>query len=374
MLLKNAFVYFPDFCFRKADVRTEGPVIVEVAPEIPGDGTDLCGKKLIPGLIDLHSHGCVGGDWTRADHAMFRKMAGYYGRNGVTSLCATTMSLPPSMLIKAMESIYSFAQGETGGSYLQGINMEGPFFNKEKKGAQAEENLLDPDSMLFDRLQQASGGMIKLCDFAPELPGADAFIDRYKDRVVLSMAHTAASYETAMAAIRRGIRHATHLYNAMTPFTHRSPGVVGAVYDSNVSAEMISDGIHLNPAVVRITFSILGADRVALISDSMEACGMPNGVYELGGQEVTVKDGLATLRSGVIAGSATNQFVCMQRAIQFGVPEETAIRAATYNPAHIIGCDKTAGSIQPGLNADLVVVDDDYTIERVFIRGGELVL
>lgn len=371
MLLKNARVYHHDFRFEKADIRVEQDKIMQVAPEIPGEGIDLSGLTVIPGLIDIHSHGCVGCDWSRNNLEDYAKMARYYARSGITSLCATTMSLPIEKLTAIMQDIEKFSHEKTGGAYLQGINMEGPFFSKKKKGAQAEGNLIDPATAVFERLQAASGGNIRLCDLAPELEGAMEFIRAMKGSVTLSIAHTAADYETAKEAIANGARHTTHLYNAMTPFTHRSPGVVGAVFDSDITAEMISDGIHLHGAVVRITFDILGDARPVLISDSMEACGMPNGEYELGGQAVTVKDGLATLADGTIAGSATNQFECMRRAIRFGVRPEAAIRAATYNPAGVIGKTDVAGSIQEGKNADLVVVDDDYSIVRVFVKGQD---
>lgn len=374
MIFKNARVYLPDFVFQKADVKFENGKIIEVASHIAGEGEDLAGRTLLPGFVDIHSHGCVGCDWSRASQSDYRKMAAYYAKNGVTSLLATTMSLPGEVLCDIMKEIKAFKESEHEGAYLHGINMEGPFFSKKKKGAQAEENIIDPDEELFERLWQASGGTIKLCDLAPELPGAMDFIAHNKGRCTLSIAHTDADYDTAMAAVRQGARHITHLYNAMTPFTHRAPGVVGAAFDSDAVAEMISDGIHLNPAVVRISFQILGSARIALISDSMEACGMPNGQYELGGQAVQVQDGLATLCDGTIAGSATNQFECCRRAIRFGVPAEEAVRAATHTPAKSVGVQDLAGSIQAGSNADFVVVDDEYTIQKVLVKGREVSL
>lgn len=373
MILKNALVYMPDFKFHKADVRVADGKITEAAHSIDEVGEDCTGKMLLPGFIDIHSHGCMGCDWSRADRASYEKMTAYYAKNGVTSLCATTMSLPGERLGDAMSEIKSFMESdESGGAYVHGINMEGPFFSKKKKGAQAEENLFDPNLELFNRLWKISGENIKLCDIAPELPGAMEFIEKVKGRCVISIAHTAADYAVAKSAIAAGASHVTHLYNAMTPFTHRAPGVVGAVYDSNVTAEMICDGIHLDPAVVRITFQILGDERVTLISDSMEACGMPNGEYELGGQRVQVNDGSATLADGTLAGSATNLFQCTRRAIDFGVPAEIAIKAATYNPARTIGVLESAGTIERGKSADLVLTNERYEIERVWVRGKEI--
>lgn len=375
MLFKNARVYGPDFLFSRMDVRIEEGKIAEVGPALPGEGVDLSGLTLLPGLCDIHSHGCMGCDWSRNSLDDYRKMALYYARNGVTSVCATTMSLPVGKLREILADIRRFMDQESGGAYVHGVNLEGPFISKAKKGAQAAENIMDPDMDIFEELQRHAGGKILMVDIAPETPGADAFTARFAGGVVISIAHTAAGYDTAMHAISAGASHVTHLYNAMTPYTHREPGVVGAAFDSRVTAEIISDGIHLHPAAVRVTFKVMGDSRVALISDSMEACGMPNGEYELGGQAVDVCDGKATLADGTIAGSATNQFECMRRAIlRFGVPEETAIRAATANPARIVGADRVAGSIEPGKNADLVITDAEYHIRRVFIKGREIAL
>lgn len=371
MLLKNLRVYFPDFTFHTADVRFEGERITEVGAALSGEGEDCTGFTLLPGFLDVHSHGCMGCDWSRPNKEEYRKMTREYARTGVTSLLATTMSLPGETLVGIMETIHAFMQEEPTGAYLQGINMEGPFFSKAKKGAQAEENIIDPDNNLFGRLFAASGNSIRLCDVAPELPGALEFIRQNAPRTTISMAHTAATYEEAMAGIAAGVSHTTHLYNAMTPMTHRAPGVVGAVYDSNVFAELISDGIHVAPAMVRLTFRILGSNRMVLVSDSMEACGMKNGQYELGGQAVNVTDGLATLHDGTIAGSATNQFECCRRAISFGVPAEDAIKGATYNPAKSIGVLDQVGTIETGKIADLVITDSEYNVKRVFIRGKE---
>lgn len=371
MLLKNARVFHPDHHFEQADVRIEEGRIVEVAQGLPGEGENLGGKTLIPGLCDIHSHGCVGGDWSRPDPESYRRMSHFYAQNGVTSICATTMSLPVPELEQIMSALGRFAGEDCGGTHIAGINMEGPFFSKKRKGAQAEENIIDPDVKVFHRLQALSGGRIKLCDIAPELPGADDFIQKVKSEAVISLAHTDADYETACHAFSLGARHATHLYNAMTLLVHRQPGVVGAVLESkDVVAELITDGIHLHPATVRLTFSILDG-RVALISDSMEACGMPDGEYELGGQPVIVEAGRATLRDGTIAGSATDLYTCMRRAIAFGVPPEAAVRAATDTPAESIGLTDI-GKIQPGCWADLCLTDGDFQLQRVWLRGREL--
>ena len=252
--------------------------------------------------------------------------------------------------------------------------MEGPFISASKKGAQAEENILHCDYEYFCRLQKAAKGLIKLVDLAPEEPGAMEFIEKAKDEVVISLAHTASDYDTAKEAIQRGASHATHLYNAMPPLNHRNPGVIGAVRDSETChAELICDGIHIHPSVIRATFAMFGAKRMILISDSMRATGLEDGEYTLGGQAVTVRGPLATLHDGTIAGSATNLMDCMRFTVrQAGIPLEEAIMCATANPAKEIGIYDEAGSISAGKRADFVLLNDDLDIVSVYIDGKEI--
>ena len=228
---------------------------------------------------------------------------------------------------------------------------------------------MDPEIEMFDRLYELSGGAIKLIDVAPELPGAVPFIERASKKCVVSIAHTTANYDQAKAAFAAGASHVTHLFNAMPPFNHRDPGVVGAASDDAAHVEMISDGIHLHPAVVRSVFRWFGAERVCLISDSMRAAGMPNGVYSLGGQTVYMTDGKATLEDGTIAGSATCLAECFRRAVSFGVPLDAALRAATINPAQAVGLFDELGSITAGKRADVLVLDETLHPEKIFIGG-----
>jgi N-acetylglucosamine-6-phosphate deacetylase len=255
------------------------------------------------------------------------------------------------------------------GAYIHGIYMEGPFFSKNKKGAQAEEHLKDPDIQLFNRLYKASGENIKICALAPELENSEEFINEVKNKVVLSLAHTDSDYQKALTSINLGVKNITHLYNAMSPFNHRSPGVIGAAFDSDVTVELICDGIHVHPAVIRATFKTVGSDRVILVSDSMAACGMKDGYYKLGGQNIIVKNGKATLKNGTIAGSTTNLMECVKNCYMFGIPLEQAIKSATFNPAKLIGVDDKTGSIKVGKYADLVLIDKNFNVKGVFVKG-----
>lgn len=378
MIIKNGQVFNSIGRFIAADVELVGDRIARVAPAgtLHGDEEiDAAGKYVTPGFVDIHIHGAAGADFCDSvdgSEEYIRTMKKYLGSQGVTSFMGTTMAFSEEILGNIFRTARPLFGAEGGGAVLRGVNMEGPFFNKSKKGAQAEEYIIDPDWEMFRRLWEASGHNIRLVDVAPELPGALEFIEKASELCTVSIAHTSATYEEAAAAYAHGATHTTHLFNAMPAFTHRAPGVVGAASDAAAHVEMISDGIHLHPAVVRAVFSLFGPDRVCLISDSMRACGMPNGEYSLGGQKVFMNDGLATLEDGTIAGSATCLAECFRRAVKFGVPVETALKAATINPAQAVGLFDEIGSVTAGKRADVLVLNKDLQPEHIFIGGKEL--
>ena len=326
----------------------------------------LIKKKLtLPGLVDIHSHGAVGHDFSDADAAGLKKILQYEKAHGVTSYCPTSMTLPMDELIRIFASATEVEQDESC-ARIVGLNMEGPFLDPAKKGAHVEEYIRKPDIEFFQECQNASGGRIKVVTVAPNMEDAEEFIETFKDDVVISIGHTGADYDCAAKAMEKGAHHVTHLYNAMNPLGHRAPGVIAAAADDPLCmAEMIGDGIHIHPAVVRNTFRMFGEERIVLISDSMMAAGMENGVYELGGQKVIMNNRKAVLEDGTIAGSATNLYECMQCVIAMGVPERTAIFAATRNPAKSIGIYGEVGSLVPGKRADMVLADEKLNIVRV---------
>lgn len=333
---------------------------------------DAKGMYLIPGLVDIHFHGCKGADMCDGTKEALDVITSYEASVGVTSVCPATMTIPKDELLEVMKNAGSYEY--SGGSHLVGINMEGPFISPAKKGAQAAENIMHCDYEYFSQLQKAANGLIKLVDIAPEEPGAMEFIDRAKGEVVISLAHTASGYDTAREAIERGASHATHLYNAMPPLNHREPGVIGAVRDSEkCHPELICDGVHIHPSVIRATFAMFGADRMILISDSMRAAGMPDGSYTLGGLDVNVVGNRATLASdGAIAGSVTNLMDCMKTAVKtMNIPLETAVACATINPAKSLGIDAEYGSIRAGKKAHIVLMDQELNVQQV-IKDGEL--
>ena len=261
---------------------------------------------------------------------------------------------------------------QAGGAELVGIHLEGPFLNAAKKGAQNGAYLHDPDAAMLERLQAAAAGCVRLVTIAPEQPGAMEFIHAAADMgIAVSLGHTTADYDTAKAALEAGADHATHLYNAMPPLAHRDPGVVGAAFDDpKTFAELICDGIHIHPAVVRATFRLFGPERMLLISDTMRAAGMPDGDYTLGGLAVAVKGPLCTLADGTIAGSATDLMACLRTAVSFGIPLADAVRAASYNPARSIGIEGRVGTLDAGKEASLVLLDQkDLSIREILFKG-----
>lgn len=383
MIIKNARVFTEDGSFMQGDVVVKDGCFDSVLErtadtDAANDSTqqeiiDASGLIMIPGLVDIHFHGCRGADMCDGTVEALDVITSYEASVGVTSVCPATMTIPRDELLCVMKNAGDYTYH--GGAHLVGINMEGPFISPSKKGAQAAENIMHCDYEYFRQLQDAANGLIKLVDIAPEEPGAFEFIDKAKDETVISIAHTAADYDTAKEAIEHGASHATHLYNAMPSLHHRNPGVIGAVRDSQkCHVELICDGVHIHPSVIRATFAMFGAERMILISDSMRATGLEDGEYTLGGQPVTVRGNLATLHDGTIAGSATNLMDCMRFAInEAGISLEDAIMCATANPAKEINIFDEAGSISVGKKADFVLLNNALDIVSVYIDGKEII-
>lgn len=333
------------------------------------DATDC---YVIPGLVDLHFHGCRGEDFSDATPDGLQVMADYELSRGVTYICPAGMTLGEDQLMRICRNAAEHRKHAAHGAELVGIHLEGPFLSEAKKGAQNGAYLHAPDAAMLHRLQEAAGGLVKLVTLAPELPGSLEFIHA-AEGITVSIGHTTADYETACMALDAGARHVTHLYNAMPPFTHRAPGVIGAAFDRpDTRVELICDGVHIHPSVVRATFRLFGAERVILISDSLRAAGMPDGQYTLGGQDIIVKGNRGTLMDGVtLAGSVTDLMGCLRQAVQFGIPMADAVRAASYNPAQVLGILDRAGSLEVGKEASLVLLNrEDLSVRAILFRGA----
>lgn len=371
MIIKNASVFEENGTFVTKDVCIEGGQFAESASE--DTVIDASGLYAVPGLTDIHFHGCVGYDFCDGNQEAIRAIAEYELKNGVMNICPATMTYDEETLTKIALAAAAYDNAPTGAE-LVGINMEGPFISPAKKGAQNGKYIHKPDVDMFRRLQEKANGLFKLVDIAPEEEGSMEFIEALKDEVGISIAHTTADFEVANEAYQKGARHTTHLYNAMPAFSHRAPGVIGAACDNeHVRVELIADGIHIHPAVVRTTFKMFGEDRVILISDSMMATGLTDGDYSLGGQAVKVVGQLATLADGTIAGSATNLMGCVRVAVQkMGIPLGTAIKAAAVNSAKAIGIFDKCGSIEAGKTANLVLLDKDLNIVKMIFKGQEV--
>lgn len=327
---------------------------------------DAAGCYVIPGLVDIHTHGAVGEDFSDAKAAGLQPMADYYAAHGVTSFLATTMTLKEERLTPAMHTIRDFRR--QGGAKCAGIHLEGPFLSYAKRGAQAAENLHKPDAALFDRLNAASGGLVRLVTVACEEEGALDFIRAVSPRCTVSLGHTTADYETAMAAFAAGATHATHLFNGMPAFLHRQPGVIGAAFDAGASVELICDGFHIHPAVIRATHALFG-DRLNLISDSLRCAGMPDGEYELGGQPIEMRNNRATLLgTDTLAGSSISLLDAVRNTVAFGLPLAEAVYAASTAPAQAARLTDI-GALRAGLRADIVVLDRNLELVAVFVDG-----
>ena len=376
MFYKNARIYCSDFTFREGAFEVVDGKFGAVLPEeVPADAVDLNGATVIPGLIDVHSHGNSGADFSDGDYEGLKAMAAYYAKVGVTSFAPASMTLPYDVLAKAFANAKKLVEEAPAGlSVLRGIQMEGPYFSYAKRGAQNPDYLMDPDFEGFKKLYDDCGGLVRIVDIAPELPGAAEFVAKAKDLCTVSIAHTDSDYEHAKAAVDAGVTHLTHLYNAMPGIHHRNPGVIPAAAENpNVQAEIICDGYHIHPASVRLAFTTF-KNRMVLVSDSGRCAGQPEGYqFDLGGQMAEIRDGVAKLvGTETIACSASNLWACLQNVLAWGVPEEEAIRAASYNPACAIGAEKVVGSIETGKVADFLVCSADYTQRRVFLAGAEL--
>ena len=373
MLLIHANYLDEDFRLVQGDIEIEDGKILRVGKDLPRKEEDLAvdcagSYTVVPGFVDVHIHGCAGADTCDATREALEAMAAFLLAHGVTSFCPTTMTTSRETIQAALLAAKDMMDHPMeGGARVVGVNMEGPFIAKERKGAQKEEDILPPDFPLFQRFYEESGGIVRLVDVAPEQPGGLDFVEKASQLCTVSIAHTTADYDQAKAAFDKGVTHATHLFNAMSGLHHPKPGVVGAVFDdSRVRGELICDGFHIHPAVLRAAFRLLG-DRALIVSDSMRANGMPEGeAFDLGGQMVTVHQGKALLPDGTIAGSVTNLHQEIKNLVSFGVPFEQAVKAATLLPARAIGLDGEIGSIAPGKRADLVVLDENLDIAAVY--------
>lgn len=373
MLIKNGLIFDLQEGFVARDLCTDGQVISNASSDDTVLNAEGC--YVIPALVDVHFHGAMGEDFSDATAEGLQKIADYELSEGVMYICPAGMTLPEDVLTNICKTAKAFAENQTAGAELVGIHLEGPFLSEGKKGAQNGAYLRDPNAAMLLRLQEAAGGLVRLVTMAPERDGAMEMIAAgTANGITVSVGHTTADYATAKAAFDAGARHCTHLYNGMNSLHHREPTVLGAAFDHPaVKAEIICDGIHIHPTVIRMTWALYGAKRMVLISDSLRCCGMADGKYMLGGQEIVVNGNRATLASdpNTLAGSNTSLMGCLRTAIRFGIPAADAVRAASYNPAEAIGLADRIGSLDLGKDASFILLDKETLETKAMVFKGE---
>ena len=368
MIIGNAKVFI-DGKFLPGSVTVEQGIITAIGNEQHYD-IDANGQYLVPGFIDVHTHGAMGCDFSDGIPEDYRTMSRYFAANGVTSFLATTMTLKEHTLMPAMETVRNFKR-PADGAKCAGIHLEGPFLCYNKRGAQAAENLHLPDARMFGRLHAASGNNVRLVTVAPETEGAMEFIREVSPICTVSVGHTEADYETAIMAYRNGASHATHLFNTMPGLHHRAAGVIGAAFDSGATVELICDGLHIDPSVIRMTAKLFG-ENLVVISDSLRCAGMPDGQYTLGGQDIEMHSGKATLLgTDTLAGSSTNLLQEVRNLVSYGISLEKALTAVTAAPARAARLTNV-GAIAVGKAADLLLLTENLELSAVFIDGLQI--
>jgi N-acetylglucosamine-6-phosphate deacetylase len=372
MQIRNALIFGEDFVPRKGDLRVHNGVIAALGetllPEPNEETVDAQGLYLVPGFVDMHIHGGMGASVEDADPALLHAMSQALAAQGVTSFCPTTMTLPPEHLERCFCAV-SQAMGHEPGAYIHGVHMEGPYIALGKRGAQNARFVRLPDVAEVTRLRALAP--LRVLSMAPELPGAAELARALAPTVRVAMAHTEASLRQAERGLAEGFSHATHLFCAMPPLHHRAPGVVGAIFaDKNATAELICDGVHVDPAMVRLAFRLLGAHRAVVVSDAVAAAGLPEGRHWVGGTEFVRARGAVYCADGeTLAGGACNLLAAFRNLLAWGLDAGTALRAVSINPARVVGANKKTGSIAPGKAADLLLLRPDWTLAAVWVRG-----
>ncbi|MBD5550006.1 MAG: N-acetylglucosamine-6-phosphate deacetylase [Lachnospiraceae bacterium] len=372
MLIKNARILFPDR-IEEGAVRIEGDKITEINPrEKEGEAVmDAEGMYLSPGFIDIHIHGAGGYDTMEGTREALAGIGRAIAVHGTTSYVPTTMTMDTASIRRVVKVVSEMRGEQSEGAGVIGVHLEGPFVNSSMLGAQNPEYVKNPSKEELEKMIRGYESSVITVTFAPELPGSKELITFLKSHGIhASMGHTCADYETAKQAISAGVSHVTHLYNAMTPLKHREPGVVGAVFDSDITTEFIADGIHIEYPALRIALKQKGTDRIVLVTDAMMGCTMPEGKYFLGGQEVWIQNGMAKLRDGTFAGT----LLTLDEAVRnlknnTEYPLYELVKMATWNPAVYCGIEDHKGRIAEGYDADVILFDEDIRVRKVIIGG-----
>lgn len=372
MIFKDFLVILTDR-IEKMSVQIKDSKITSFNPDFSEDEIiEGNGRYLSPGFIDIHIHGAGNHDTMEGTFDSLEIISKTIAEHGTTTFLPTTMTVDVKEIRRAVEAV-KVAQGSVSGASIGGVHLEGPFISQDAIGAQNPNYVIRPSRESFQDMVGNHTDLIKSITMAPELDGALELIPYLRENDInVSMGHTIATYDQAMEGIRAGVNHSTHLFNAMTPFSHRSPGVVGAIFDSDITTETISDGIHVSYPSLRTAYKIKTSDKVLLITDAMMACGMPDGTYKLGGQDVFSKEGAARLSSGALAGSILTMDEAVKNVFKHtDLPLHEVVKMASYNGAAFIGAEKSKGKIALNYDADLLILSEDLSVEHVFIEGKQ---
>ncbi|HJX01609.1 MAG TPA: N-acetylglucosamine-6-phosphate deacetylase [Candidatus Humimicrobiaceae bacterium] len=327
---------------------------------------------IVPGFIDIHVHGGGGFDIMDGRYEAVEQVASAHSRFGTTAFLPTTMTMSKDKIIESLKSVKEAIVKGTGAAEILGVHLEGPYINSERKGAQKKEDIKNPSIEEFLEFNLASGNLIRLVTIAPEMPGAIELIHWLSEhKIIASVGHSNATYEQVQESIRAGLNHVTHTFNAMSGLNHHEPGAAGAALSSpELTVEMIADGVHLHPAVMKILTRVKGAEKIVLITDAIRATSMPEGTYDLGGQDVIVANGQARLKDGTLAGSILTMDKAVRNMISMvGVSFEEAIQMATINPAKCLGVQGRKGSLAAGKDADIVILDKKLKVRLTMVKG-----
>lgn len=373
MILKNGWVVDEAFSLRRCDVQIENGLITAVDENLTGDAAiDMTGRYILPGFIDSHMHGAMGHKISDTNPLPdFNAITRYEASQGVTSIAISTVCCEYEHLLRQIDLAVAAAK-KTEGAKIAAIHAEGPFINPAKKGAMDEKSILAPDCEKLEQLLQHGQGLLRLITLAPEMDGAlDVIKKAVESGLTVSMGHTDANYNEAIAAIEAGVTQSTHTFNAMRALSHREPGVLGAALtDERVTCEMICDHTHLHPAILKLIYQIKGADKINIISDSEHGAGLTASEVIVDGKKRYIRDGVMCLEDGTIAGSASSMLFGIQNLLKDGFPLTDVSKMASINPARTLRIDHLTGSIAVGKAADLVVLDNNYNVLATYVDGA----